>query len=51
MTSKFPGKPPRNLDMLAGKDFVVKQRSGRSDYHVSEAFVRLFLDVSGEGGA
>jgi Fic family protein len=35
------------LDLLAEKGFVAKHRSGRSNYYVNEALVRLFLDVSG----
>lgn len=36
------------LDLLADKNFVAKHRSGRSNYYVNTALVRLFLDVSGE---
>lgn len=35
------------LDQLAEKGFVAKHRSGRSNYYVNTALVRLFLDVSG----
>jgi Fic family protein len=35
------------LDRLATHGFVTKQRSGRSNYYVSTALVRLFLDLSG----
>lgn len=35
------------LDLLAERDFVAKHRTGRSNYYVNEALVRLFLDVSG----
>jgi Fic family protein len=35
------------LDLLAEKGFVDKHRSGRSNYYVNTALVRLFLDVSG----
>lgn len=35
------------LDLLAERGFVVKQRSGRSNYYVNTDLVRLFIDVSG----
>lgn len=35
------------LDLLAEKGFVEKHRSGRSNYYVNTALMRLFLDVSG----
>jgi len=35
------------LDTLAEKGFVEKHRSGRSNYYINTALVRLFLDVSG----
>lgn len=35
------------LDTLAEKGLVSKHRSGRNNYYVNEALVRLFLDVSG----
>lgn len=35
------------LDTLAEKAFVEKHRSGRSNYYINTALVRLFLDVSG----
>lgn len=35
------------LDRLATHGFVTKQRSGRSNYYVNTALVRLFLDLSG----
>jgi Fic family protein len=34
------------LDTLAEKGFVTKHRSGRSNYYVNEALIRLFLDLS-----
>lgn len=35
------------LDILAEKGFVEKHRSGRSNYYINTALVRLFLDVAG----
>ena len=35
------------LDQLAEKGFVVKHRSGRSNYYVNADLVHLFLEVSG----
>jgi Fic family protein len=35
------------LDLLAEKGFVDKHRSGRSNYFVNAALLKLFLDVSG----
>lgn len=35
------------LDLLAEKGFVEKHRSGRSNYYINTALVRLFLDVAG----
>ena len=35
------------LDTLAAKGFVEKHKSGRSNYYINSALVRLFLDVSG----
>ena len=36
------------LDTLAGQGFVEKHRSGKSNYYINVALVRLFLDASGE---
>ena len=36
------------LDQLAETGFVEKHSSGRNNYYVNTALVRLFLDVSGE---
>jgi len=35
------------LDTLAETGFVEKHQSGRSNYYINAALVRLFLDVSG----
>jgi Fic family protein len=35
------------LDLLAEKGFVAKHKSGRSNYYVNAALLRLFLEVSG----
>lgn len=37
----------RYLDALAAAGFVTKHQSGRNNYYVNAALVRLFLDVSG----
>ena len=36
------------LDTLAEQGFVEKHRSGKSNYYINVALVRLFLDASGE---
>ncbi|MDP2358886.1 MAG: hypothetical protein Q8M31_22905 [Beijerinckiaceae bacterium] len=37
----------RYLDALADSGFVVKHQSGRNNYYVNQALVRLFVDVGG----
>lgn len=37
----------KHLDTLAEKGFVTKHKSGKNNYYVNDALVRLFVDVSG----
>ncbi len=37
----------KHLDLLAEKGFVEKQRSGRSNYYVNTALLRLFVETAG----
>ena len=36
------------LDTLSKHGFVAKHRTGRNNYYINSALVRLFLDASGE---